>query len=342
MPRARCVAFGQRSRHGRDDRDRDGRNERARQIEDRLAEIIDALGRIRRIGRPRKRAGEPAHIDHRVEQIDDLQARRAERDGDGDDEQLLHGLAGGLGLSPALPQDLVGLAELNAQIHDRHDAARRHAEDAARSRIDETAGLLEHQIRAAEAKDHADHGLIDLTDGGRGHVALALEEAPVGRDDADEQHARRQRRDGRPRIFIRRDHDGQRLAEYEHHKRPDDADGQEDLHGDGVDLADLRVILQRLRLRDHPADGDGQARRGDHEQHGVDVIGRGEIAVVCLADEAVERDFEEHADDLDDHRRQRQHRRTGQEILLLRCLFFQHSSVLSVGISCALLQKYAA
>ena len=85
-----------------------------------------------------------------------------------------------------------------------------------------------------------------------------------------------------------------------------------------------------------------QARRGDHEQHGVDVIGRGEIAVVCLADEAVERDFEEHADDLDDHRRQRQHRRTGQEILLLRCLFFQHSSVLSVGISCALLQKYAA
>ena len=41
---------------------------------------------------------------------------------------------------------------------------------------------------------------------------------------------------------------GQRLAEHEHHERSDHADGQEDLHGDGVDLADLRVILQRLRL----------------------------------------------------------------------------------------------
>ena len=248
MARAVGIAAGQGGGHGRDDGDGDGRDERAGEIEDRLAEIIDALGRIRRIGRPRKRAGEPAHIDHRVEQIDDLQARRAERDGDGNDEQLLHGLAGGLGLSPALPQDLVGLAELNAQIHDRHDAARRHAEDAAGRRVDETAGLFEHQVRAAEAEDHADHGLIDLADGRRGHVALPLEEAAVGRDDADEQHARRQRRDGRPRIFIRRDHDGQRLAEYEHHKRSDHTNGQEDLHGDGVDFADLRVILQRLRL----------------------------------------------------------------------------------------------
>ena len=325
MPRARGVVFGQRSRHGRDDRDRDGRNERARQIEDRLAEIIDALGRIRRIGRPRKRAGEPAHIDHRVKQIDDLQARRAERDGDGDDEQLLHGLAGGLGLSPALPQDLVGLAELDAQIHDRHDAARRHAEDAARSRIDETAGLLEHQIRAAEAEDHADHGLIDLTDGGRGHVALALEEAPVGRDDADEQHARRQRRDGRPRIFIRRDHDGQRLAEHEHHERSDHADGQEDLHGDGVDLADLRVILQRLRLRDHPADGDGQARRGDHQQDVVHVIGRVEIAEAPLLQNVLQGDLIDEAEQLDNDGRGGQDRHALQKALLSGCLFAAHA-----------------
>ena len=212
------------------------------------AEVIDALGRIRRVGRPRKRAGQPPHIDHRVEQIDDLQPRRAQRNGDGNDEQFLHRLAGGLGLSPALPQDLVGLAELDAQIHDRHDAARRYAEDAARRRVNKTAGLFEHQIRAAEAENYADHGLVDLADGRGGHVALSLEEAPVGRDDADEQHARRQRRNGRPRIFIRRDHDRQRLAEYEHHKRTDHTNGQEDLHGDGVDLADLRVILQRLRL----------------------------------------------------------------------------------------------
>ena len=39
----------------------------------------------------------------------------------------------------ALLQDLIGLAELDAQIDDRHDASRRHAEDAAGRRVDETA-----------------------------------------------------------------------------------------------------------------------------------------------------------------------------------------------------------
>ena len=151
-------------------------------------------------------------------------------------------------LAAALLQDLIGLAELDAQIDDRHDASRRHAEDAAGRRVDETAGLFEHQVRAAEAEDHADHGLIDLADGRRGHVALPLEEAAVGRDDADEQHARRQRRDGRPGVFIRRDHDRQLAAEHEHDERADDADGQKDLHGHRVDLADLRVIVERLRL----------------------------------------------------------------------------------------------
>ena len=115
----------------------------------------------------------------------------------------------------------------------------------------------------------------------------------------DEQHARRKRRDGSPRIFIRRDHDGQRLAEHEHDERPDDADGQEDLHGDGVNLADLRVILERLRLRDHPADGDGQTRRGDHQQDVIDVIGRIEIAEAPLLQNVLQGDLVDEAKELD-------------------------------------------
>ena len=107
---------------------------------------------------------------------------------------------------------------------------------------------LHDQPRRAEADRQAQKRLDDLADGGGGHVALPLEEAAIGRDHADQQHARRKRRDGRPGVFVGCDHDRKRTAQQQHAEASGDADDEKDEAGAGIDFADLCVIAQRLRL----------------------------------------------------------------------------------------------
>ena len=338
---AAAVLQRQAVRNGRDDGDGDAGNEGTGEIEDGLAVVINTLDDVRALLRVARGIDEAVHDRRRIEQVDDLQTGCAERDGHGNGQQALERLACGSCLPLRAAELACAAARLAEEVEGREHRADRHTRDGAGSGERAVAEAIHDEPGKAEAEEELAQGLDDLADGRRSHVPLPLEEAAAGGDVAHEEHGRAERKDGPHGIRVLH-HVGQLLRDDQHQRRADDTDGQEGHEGDAVDLTHLFAVVQRAGLGDHAAHGDGQTRRGDHEQHGVDVIGRGEIAVVCLADEAVERDFEEHADDLDDHRRQRQHRRTGQEILLLRCLFFQHSSVLSVGISCALLRKCAA
>ena len=336
---------------GRDAGNGDRRDERARKGEDRLLIVVDALEVFRHLHAPAEAKLQTAHIDHGVEKVDDLKARRAERDGHGDGEQLLHGGAAALRRSGGVRQRGACAAVFDVQIDHRDQAAERHAEDrAARGKrdiavirdglarleddpvfMDEAlAGQLHDEPRKPEAHDQTGDGFKDLADGGGGHAALALEEAPVGRDQADQQHARRQRRDGRPGIFAVRDHHRELAAEHQHHKASGDAEGDKDIDGRLEDALDLRLVSERLRLGDHAAHGNGQTRGGDHEQDVVNVIGGVEIAEAGRADDIVERGLEQKAHELDQNGRHGENCRALQKCLLLNLLFV-HSAASSAS-----------
>ena len=69
------------------------------------------------------------------------------------------------------------------------------------------------------------------------------------------------------------------------------------------------MVPERLRLRDHAAHSHGKARRRDHEQDVIDVVGSIEVAEAVFADDVVERDLKEKAHELDQHRRHGENRR---------------------------------
>ena len=154
------------------------------------------------------------------------------------------------------------------------------------------AGELHHKPCKAQTHDQARHRLKNLADGGRGHVALPLEKAAVGRDQADQQHARRKRGNCCPRVFVRRDHDRQLAAEKQHAEAADHADGQKDVQRRPVNPLDLRMVSERLRLRNHAAHGNRKPRGRNHEQDVIDVIGGVEVAEAVFANDVVERDLE--------------------------------------------------
>ena len=168
---------------------------------------------------------------------------------------------------------------------------------------------LHHEPRKPKADDKARHRLKNLADGRGGHVALTLEKSAIGGDKADEQHARSERGNCSPRVFIRRDHHGKGLAENQHAEASNHADGQKHVERRFIDSSNLRVVPKRLRLRDHAAHSHGKTRRRDHEQDVIDVVGGIEVAEAVFADDVVERDLKEKAHELDQHRRHREYRR---------------------------------
>ena len=175
------------------------------------------------------------------------------------------------------------------------------------------AGQLHDEPRQRQTHDQTGDRLKDLTDRGGGHVALPLEEAAVGGDHADQQHARRKRRNGCPGVFAVGDKHRKGPAKHQHHEASHDADGEEHIDGGLENAADLRLISERLRLGDHAAHRHGQTRCGDHEQHVVDVVGAVEVAEARRADDVVERGLEQEAHQLDEDRAERQDRRALQK-----------------------------
>ena len=70
-----------------------------------------------------------------------------------------------------------------------------------------------------------------------------------------------------------------------------------DAPGGGINPADLIVVPQRAGLRDHPAHGYGEACGGDHQQNVVDFVSGGVVAEALLADDGVEGNLINGADD---------------------------------------------
>ena len=81
----RRVVQRQMAGDSRDDGDGDGGDDGAGQVEDGLAEVVDALDVLGVLLGEVEHAGEAAHIDHGVHHVDDLQACRAQGDGNGDE-----------------------------------------------------------------------------------------------------------------------------------------------------------------------------------------------------------------------------------------------------------------
>ncbi len=177
----------------------------------------------------------------------DLQTGCAERDGHGNGQQALERLACGSCLPLRAAELACAAARLAEEVEGREHRADRHARDRAGSGERAVAEAIHDEPGKAEAKEELAQGLDDLADGRRSHVPLPLEEAAAGGDVAHEEHGRAERKDGPHGVRVLH-HVGQLLRDKQHQRRADDADGQKDLHGHRVDLADLRVIVERLRL----------------------------------------------------------------------------------------------
>ena len=76
-------------------------------------------------------------------------------------------------------------------------------------------------------------------------------------------------------------------------------------------------MAQGAGLGDHPAHGYGETCGGDHQQHGVDLVGGGVVAEALGADDGIQGDLVQGADDLDNGGGHGQHGGTLKEILLL-------------------------
>ena len=215
----------------------------------------------------------------------------------------------------------------------RNHGADRNAQNGAAGGQRHVAGLPHDQPCCAEADEQLAQSLEYLAHRGGRHVALALEKAPVGGNDADKKHCRRQCSDGGPSIGLL--HEGGQLpAQQQHAAAAQDTDGQEYIEGRLVDPLDLGVVAEGLGFGDHPRHGHGQAGGGNGQQHRIDVIGGGEVAIAVVVDDVAQGDFVEGADDFDDQCGQGQHCRAMQEALLPDRLLIQMRSVLCSDRAC--------
>ena len=208
------------ARNGRDDRDGDGGDEGAGHVEDGLGHGVDApLGIGGGLGHHAEQA---AHVDLGFQRGEDLQTGRTQGDGNGDGQQLLCGGGEGLGGVVGSFQLAVAGAEFAPQVHAGYQTAHRNTQNCAAGGQSHGIGGLQEQHSQADAHNQFHHGLDDLGDGGGEHIAAALEVAPEGGHDADQQHAGTKAADGGPGIGLVLE-GGQLAAEKSHQQAAGDA-----------------------------------------------------------------------------------------------------------------------
>ena len=162
-------------------------------------------------------------------------------------------------------------------------------------------------------------GFQNLTDGGGNHIALALEESPVGGDNAHQESAGAQAYNGKPGIGLLQSI--RQLAAEEHHKaRTGGTDDEEQGSGGLIDPPHLVFVAQGAGLADHAAHGHGQTCGGYQKQNGINVVGGGEIAVTLIADDHFQGQLVQRADDLHHSGGNGQKGRTVEEGLLFGSL----------------------
>ena len=234
--------------------------------------------------------------------------------------------SGGLeapGLVRRLGKLFIVLVEAAEEVYGADEAAGGNAQNGAACGQGDGPGGLQQKQGGGHTHHQPDDRFDDLGDGGGEHIALALEEAPKGRHNADEQHTGAQETDGGPGVGLVLE-PGQLAAEQGHEEAPHNAQGQEDAPGGGVNSADLIVVFQRIGLGDHPAHGHGKTGGGDHQQHIVDFVGGIKVAEALFADDGVQRNLVDGADDFDNGGCHGQQRGALEEILIALLALIRH------------------
>ena len=86
--------------------------------------------------------------------------------------------------------------------------------------------------------------------------------------------------------------------------------------GDGEDAPDLVRAVHRVRLAYHARERHGQARRGDGEEHAVDIVGHEEVRVALVAEDVPQRYLVDSAEYLHYNNARGQYSRAVQIVLL--------------------------
>ena len=237
----RVVTQGQLGGNGGDDADGDGGDECAGHVEDGQAHAVDAphgVGSSLGIAQIQQLA----HVDFCLHHGEELQNSGADGDGHGNHHQALDGVPVGARFLRGYRQQDVALAEAQPQIDRGHQTAGGDTQDGAAGGQRYAAGGFQQEQGGDHAYDQLHHRLDDLRDGGGDHVALALEEAPEGAHDADQQHAGAETADGGPGVGLVLEL-GQLPAEDRHQQRAGNAKSEKDAPGGAVNAAHLVVVL---------------------------------------------------------------------------------------------------
>ena len=220
----RVILQRQLGGNGGDDRNGNGGNEGAGHIEDLLGEVVDTLLDIRLLlGHGLQ---ELTHVDLGLQNGEDLQARGADGDGNGNGQKSLGDILAGRNIFGGPGDILVGLAEAVIEIQRRQQAAHGHAEDSAGCGEGFAIGVDTQQNGSGDAHYQFANSLQNLRNGGGFHVALTLEEAAVGAHQADEEAAGTQGADGGPCVGLLLEL-RKLFAENRHKPRTDETEGQE-------------------------------------------------------------------------------------------------------------------
>ena len=289
---AQCQLGG----NGGDDADGDGGNEGAGHIENRQGHAVNAPHGV---GSGLAVAGlqQLAHVNLGFQHGHQLQSRRTQGDGDGNDQQTLGGVRITAGRLLCLGKQGKTLAAAHEQINGRDQTADGDTQNGAAGGQGDAVGEFQQNQGGNHTHNQLHDGFDHLGNGGGNHVALTLEEATVGTHHADQQGAGTKETDGSPgiRLILKL---SQLAAEHRHQQGTGNAQPQENAPGSAVDPADLVVVVQGAGLGNHPAHGHRQSGGGDHQQHVVDVVGGIEVTEALLADDGVQGNLVQRAQNL--------------------------------------------
>ena len=308
----------------RNDGDGHRRNKARREV---IECLHGAVGPVKLVGKRGADAGNVRKLDVdelRVDEGDDAHDGGAERDDETDHDKLPQRMSDGIGLVAAEAAGLQARSAVLAQIAPEHvdergERAGGDAEDRAGGAHRQALARTGEHHGEDKSDDDLDEHLEHLSDRGRGHVAVALNIAAERAREAHEQHRGRERPNALADLRLADEKHRHLRREQEHGEREHNAQHGEDDGRDAEGPPCLPRAVQRVRLADHAAERHGKSRGGDREQHVIDRVGGEEIAVARVAQNVLQRDLVDRAEDLHNDHTGGKDRRAVEKVLLF-CL----------------------
>ena len=263
-----------------------------------------------------QRVLEGGHHQSLIQQGDKAHARRAQCDGDAGGQQLTKDnpprggrIRGG---------DAPAAQEKYGQHRQRQQRSGGDAGDGSGGAQGRVRAPVQQHKAQAKSDDQLAGGLRHLADGGGGHVPQPLGVASDGRGQADEQHCRAQRPDGRS---------GQRVVEQAaeplgkqaHDGAAQKADDSQQRQRRPENAALGVETALRRRTGYQTGQGQRQTRRGQHQQQTVNVIGGVEVGHALLVQQVAQRDLVEGAQHLGHRHGKGQHSGAADKVVPSLC-----------------------